>query len=76
MTVLSIYHRHTLFHQIGRKPLLLVGGIGMLASIVGAGVVIQATGVDKMHMDHHIAAGYAVVILVCFFVFNFAFSWG
>ena len=48
----------------------------MLASIVGAGVVIQATGVDKMHMDHHIAAGYAVVILVCFFVFNFAFSWG
>ena len=49
----------------------------MLFSIVAAGVVIQATGVDSdTEMQHHEAAGYVVVILVCSFVFNFAFSWG
>lgn len=66
--------------QVGRKFLLLCGAAGMCLATLSAGVLV-ATALsgesgDAMQSPSQLAAGYIVVILVLFYVFNFAYSWG
>lgn len=67
-----------MFVQVGRKTLLLLGGVGMLLSMFAAATFIKAFGIeDSQCSSENIGAiGYVVVFFVCFFVFNFAYSWG
>ena len=58
---------------MGRKPLLLLGGVGMLVSIAGAATVLLVFRVEEKEGS---VAGYVTVALICFFVFNFAYGWG
>lgn len=66
--------------QVGRKCLLLCGAAGMCVATLSAGVLVGAAlrgdGGPAMQSPAQLAAGYLVVILVLFYVFNFAYSWG
>ncbi len=65
-----VHPSHT---QVGRKPLLLMGAIGMCVSMVAAATLILAFRVDE---GENKAVGYVVVLLICSFVINFAYGWG
>lgn len=66
--------------QVGRKSLLLLGGIGMFVSMLAAATFILAFRIDNTDCQNDSedvgAIGYVVVFFICFFVFNFAYSWG
>lgn len=57
--------------KVGRKWLLLSGALGMLVSVLLAATLLQVFNVNE-----HQVVGYVVVILLCAFVFSFAYSWG
>jgi len=59
--------------QVGRKALMLSGALGMLFSMATAATLILAFRVED---GGSTAVGYIVVVLICFFVFNFAYGWG
>lgn len=63
------------FMQVGRKSLLLIGGIGMFLSLFGAATFIKSFGIEDTECSGQ-EVGAIVVFFVCFFVFNFAYSWG
>lgn len=59
--------------KIGRKPVLIIGAIGMAAChfIIG--------GISAAYEDSwasHSGAGWAAVVMVWLFVVNFGYSWG
>ena len=64
--------------QIGRKALLLLGSTGMFFSMLLAATFIVAfrVGLEGEDEETSRAVGYVIVLLVCFFVFNFAYGWG
>ena len=64
-----------LYIQVGRKALLLLGGVGMMVSMMGAALVLMIFNVEEREGGGSVA-GYATVGLICFFVFNFAYGWG
>ena len=64
----------TFCFQVGRKALLLMGGIGMLFSMLAAATILLVFNVEEEEGGS--VAGYITVVLVCFFVFNFAYGWG
>jgi sugar porter (SP) family MFS transporter len=70
-TILSIL----LVDKVGRKALLLLGGAGMLVSMAGAATVLLVFRVEE-EVEGGSVAGYVTVVLICFFVFNFAYGWG
>ncbi len=76
-TLISHHLIIAMFLQVGRKSLLL-GGVGMLLSMFAAATFIKAFGIeDSQCSSGNVGAiGYVVVFFVCFFVFNFAYSWG
>ena len=61
--------------QVGRKALLLLGGLGMILSMTGAATVLLVFRVEEEEGGGSVA-GYVTVTLICFFVFNFAYGWG
>ena len=66
-----------LFLQVGRKALLLLGSVGMFFSmLMAATLIVSFRGLEEEEDNNDKAVGYVVVLLVCFFVFNFAYSWG
>ena len=46
----------------------------MMVSMVGAATVLLVFRVEEEGGGS--VAGYVTVVLVCFFVFNFAYGWG
>ncbi|SPO06149.1 related to quinate transport protein [Cephalotrichum gorgonifer] len=59
--------------RVGRKPILVIGAIGMaLCHFIIA--VIFARNSDKW--DHQKASGWAAVSMVWLFVIHFGYSWG
>ena len=66
--------------QVGRKLLLLWGAAGMCLATLSAGLlvatVLRGDGGPATQSPAQLAVGYLVVILVLFYVFNFAYSWG
>ena len=57
-----------LVDKYGRVPLLMFGGVGMCVSALVVGIIgcYSTSG----------TAGYLIVVFVCLFVVNFAYSWG
>ena len=55
--------------QLGRKPLLLLGTLGMFGSITLAGTLLL---VFRVESGGSRAVGYVVMAALCFFVFSFA----
>ena len=57
-----------LIDKYGRVPLLLFGGMGMCLSALAVGILglYSTSG----------TCGYLIVVFVCLFVVNFAYSWG
>ena len=53
---------------------MLLGALGMLVSMVIAASLLLDFRVERDGGNE--VVGYVVVILICFFVFNFAYSWG
>ncbi|KAF7157451.1 hypothetical protein CNMCM5623_001712 [Aspergillus felis] len=59
--------------KLGRKPVLVVGAIGMAAChFIIAGIFAQ----NENQWDTHKAAGWAAVAMVWLFVIHFGYSWG
>ncbi|PLB35390.1 putative MFS monosaccharide transporter [Aspergillus candidus] len=59
--------------NIGRKKILIAGGIGMAAChFIVAGII----GSYQHSFDSHSGAGWAAVVFVWLFIINFAYSWG
>ena len=53
---------------------MLLGALGMLVSMVIAASLLLDFRVEENGGNQIV--GYVVVVLICFFVFNFAYSWG
>ncbi|PLB49903.1 putative MFS monosaccharide transporter [Aspergillus steynii IBT 23096] len=59
--------------NIGRKKILIAGGIGMaVCHFIVAGIIGSYQG----DFDNHKAAGWVAVVFVWIFIINFAYSWG
>ncbi|KAF4263327.1 hypothetical protein KXW98_008610 [Aspergillus fumigatus] len=59
--------------RLGRKPVLVVGAIGMAACHF---VIAAIFGQNENQWDTHKAAGWAAVSMVWLFVIHFGYSWG
>jgi hypothetical protein len=59
--------------QLGRKPVLIAGAIGMgVAHLVVAGL----DGAYNSSWPSHVAAGWVAVVFVWIYEINFGYSWG
>ena len=54
---------------------MLLGALGMLVSMVIAASLLLDFRVEEEGEGNEVV-GYVVVFLICFFAFNFAYSWG
>lgn len=59
--------------QLGRKSLLLLGGLGMLTTMVISATLILVFRIEDGDSS---AAEYIVVTLICLFMFAFTYGWG
>ncbi|KAL7105205.1 hypothetical protein ACP275_07G029800 [Erythranthe tilingii] len=60
--------------RVGRRKLLLQASVQMFVCMVGVGSILLVHLKPTGSLDKGLAA--AVVVLVCFFVMSFAWSWG
>lgn len=59
--------------KLGRKPIMIVGGIGMLFCHFTIAIIFAK---NEHSWAEHKAAGWAAVAMVWLFVINFGYSWG
>lgn len=59
--------------KLGRKPVLIVGAIGMATCHIIIAVIFAK---NEHQWDSHPAAGWAAVAMVWLFVIHFGYSWG
>ncbi|KAF7588630.1 hypothetical protein BBP40_005441 [Aspergillus hancockii] len=59
--------------KLGRKPVLIVGAIGMAACHF---IIAAIFGQNENQWESHPAAGWACVAMVWLFVVHFGYSWG
>ncbi|KAJ9270163.1 hypothetical protein DTO212C5_3657 [Paecilomyces variotii] len=59
--------------RLGRKPVLVVGAIGMASCHF---IIAAIFGQNEHQWDTHKAAGWAAVAMVWLFVIHFGYSWG
>ncbi|RSL51540.1 hypothetical protein CEP54_011362 [Fusarium duplospermum] len=59
--------------RLGRKPVLIVGAIGMATCHIIIAVIL-AKNIDNFH--NHQAAGWGAICMVWLFVVHFGYSWG
>ncbi|KAH7043174.1 putative MFS quinate transporter [Macrophomina phaseolina] len=59
--------------KIGRKPLMMVGSVGMCICEAVIAIIVAKCGHD---WTQYAAAGWAAVVFVWFYIINFAYSWG
>ncbi|KAK5171917.1 uncharacterized protein LTR77_003554 [Saxophila tyrrhenica] len=59
--------------KLGRKPILIVGAIGMATCHIIISVIFAK---NENQWDTHSAAGWAAVAMVWLFVVHFGYSWG
>jgi len=57
----------------GRKPVLIIGAIGMAFSHLVVAVIYAK---NENQWESHRGAGWAAVVMVWIFVFHFGYSWG
>ncbi|XP_065183182.1 uncharacterized protein LOC135814054 [Sycon ciliatum] len=70
---LTTFGTLVLVDKVGRKVLLLLGGLGMAVSTaLGASVIVASGGNDELTKSD----GSLVVICICVFIFFFALTWG
>jgi len=66
-----------LIEKVGRKVLLITGGVIMIATCMSIGGVCTIPGFDNPDAPRPSeAAAYSVVGLCCLYVIGFAYSWG
>lgn len=59
--------------NVGRRTILIAGGIGMaVCHFIVAGIIGSYSG----DFENHRSAGWAAVAFVWIFIINFAYSWG
>lgn len=59
--------------KLGRRPLLIVGGLGMIACLA---IVAGVMGRYNDEMDTNSAAGWACAVFLWIYIACFGFSWG
>jgi hypothetical protein len=59
--------------QLGRKPVLIAGAIGMGVSHI---IVAALDGAYSKNWAAHGAAGWVAVVFVWIYEINFGYSWG
>lgn len=59
--------------KVGRKPLLICGSTGMLLCQLVTGIIVAKCQDD---WTAHRSAGWAAVVMIWLYIFNFAYSWG
>ncbi|KAF2201496.1 MFS sugar transporter-like protein [Delitschia confertaspora ATCC 74209] len=59
--------------KLGRKPILVVGAVGMATCHIIIAVIVAK---DQHDWPGHKAAGWAAVAMVWLFVIHFGYSWG
>jgi MFS transporter, SP family, sugar:H+ symporter len=77
VNVVSTFVAIALVDKIGRKPLLLVGGVGMFLSLSGLAWIFSSAGLDasgKLILSEDM--GFLALLLANVYVFSFGCSWG
>lgn len=59
--------------KVGRKPILIVGAIGMATCHIIIAVIFAK---NENQWETHQGAGWAAVVMVWLFVIHFGYSWG
>jgi len=59
--------------KLGRKPVLIVGALGMASCHL---VIAGISGAYENNWGAHKAGGWAAVVMVWLFIINFGYSWG
>jgi hypothetical protein len=59
--------------KVGRKPILIVGAIGMATCHIIIAVIFAK---NENQWETHKGAGWAAVVMVWLFVVHFGYSWG
>ena len=59
--------------KLGRKPVLVVGAIGMATCHI---IVAVIDAKNENQWPTHQAAGWAAVVMIWLFVVHFGYSWG
>ncbi len=62
--------------KLGRKPILVVGAIGMASCHIIIAIIFAIDGKTTADWAHHTAAGWGAVAMVWLFVVHFGYSWG
>lgn len=68
---LSTFIAVVLIDRVGRRPLLLYGGLAQAIACFIVAILLYAADPQQSHAS---AAG--VLSMICLFIFNFAYSWG
>ncbi|BEJ00544.1 hypothetical protein CcaverHIS631_0504010 [Cutaneotrichosporon cavernicola] len=61
--------------KIGRRPLLIIGGLGMSLCLLIVGI-LTATNASKWAAHEGGGAAWASAAFIWFYIFNFGYSWG
>ncbi|ORX34317.1 hexose transport-related protein [Kockovaella imperatae] len=59
--------------KLGRRPLIIIGGLGMSFCLVIVGA-LNARFEDSY--EHHRGAAWAAAVFIWVYIFNFGYSWG
>ncbi|KAJ5096207.1 quinate permease [Penicillium alfredii] len=59
--------------KVGRRPLLLVGSMGIFCSMIIVAIIVA---LFQGNWQDHAAAGWAAVSFIWIYIANFAYSWG
>lgn len=59
--------------KLGRRPLIIVGGLGMSACLIAVGIITSQFQYD---WSAHSGAAWASAALIWLYIFHFGYSWG
>ena len=66
--------------RFGRKAILMCGGVGMCVSFIIVTILFSQFAVPVPNSSNitvpNSSAGAAIIVMICLFVANFAYSWG
>lgn len=73
MGVLSTFPALVIMDRVGRRPLIIVGGLGMSFCLI---IVAALTATFQNSWSTHAGAAWTSAVFIWIYCFNFGYSWG